>query len=163
MPMALVPKATIHIRQSIDFIGIAIFTTALFSLIFMLDVAARWGWLSRGVIILALVAVIGIIIFIIVEHYVKEPLVPPFLMHNHKFVCALLANGLLVPAWFSSFMYIPEYLQKVLGYSEFMAAAGIVPAMAVFAILSPISGRFYAILGPRVLITLGYIADIPHR
>ncbi len=147
-------------REPLDLRGIAVLTVALFCAMFALDVGASEGWTAPGVIALFAVAVLGVVAFFALEPRAVDPLVPPELGRDRGFVAALLANGLLVPVWFSTFLYLPQYLEKSLDTSALLGAVGIVPGMLVFAVLSPISGRFYRALGPRPLIGVGYVAFI---
>jgi hypothetical protein len=137
-----------------------VLTVALFCAMFALDIGASVGWTSPGVITLFLVAFAGVVLFFALEPRAVDPLIPPELAKDPGFVAALLANGLLVPVWFSVFLYIPQYLQKSLDTSALLGAVAIVPGMLVFAVFSPLSGRFYQALGPRVLIGTGYLAMI---
>jgi EmrB/QacA subfamily drug resistance transporter len=170
VPLAIVVGALVltHVRRDaersgrepLDLRGIAVLTVALFCAMFALDIGASVGWTSPGVITLFLVAFAGVVLFFVLEPRAVDPLIPPELTKDPGFVAALLANGLLVPVWFSVFLYIPQYLQKSLDTSALLGAVAIVPGMLVFAVFSPLSGRFYQALGPRVLIGIGYLAMI---
>jgi predicted MFS family arabinose efflux permease len=103
-------------------------------------------WVSSAVLFVA---------FAVLEPRSHDPLVPVRLLRDRGFVAALVANGLVAVVWYSAFIYIPEYAQKVLGYSPLAAAAVLLPGMFLFAVLSPLSGRLYEKLGARALIASG--------
>lgn len=157
--LAYVPRvAAREGREPLDLRGIAVLSAGLFALMFALDIGASEGWTSPEVLALFVGSAALVVAFVLLEPRARDPLVPPRLMRDRSFVAALLANGLLVPVWFSAFLYIPQYLVKSLDFSAFLGAVGLVPAMTLFAILSPVSGRFYQALGPRRLIAIGYVA-----
>ncbi len=159
MALRLIPReAPRPGERNLDLLSTTALALALLALIYSLDVGSDWGWTSPGVIALWAGALGLLAVFGVREPRSSDPLIPPALMRDRGFVAALLANGLITPAWFSFFVYVPQYLQKTLGYSPFEAGAGLLPAMAAFAIVSPIGGRFYARFGPRLLIGVGYAA-----
>lgn len=145
-------------RPRLDYVGISLLSLGLFAALYALDVGADWGWTSVGVLGLFAAFVVLIAGFVIWERRAPEPLVPPHLLRDGRFVAALLANGLLMPLWFGGFLYLPQYQLKTLGFSAFLAGAGMLPLMVTFAALSPVAGRVYVYVGPRVLIVAGYVA-----
>jgi DHA2 family methylenomycin A resistance protein-like MFS transporter len=145
-------------RRGLDLPGVATLALALFALMFSLDVGADWGWSSPGVIALWMISAVLFVAFLLWEPRSGDPLIPPELLRDRGFVAALLANGLVAVVWFSFFIYVPGYAQKALDYSPLLGAVALLPAMVTFAVLSPLGGRFYEVLGPRRLITIGYVA-----
>ena len=142
--------------EPIDYTGIAVLSLAILGLLYALDVGADWGWASFPTVGLLLVAAALFNAFPAVEKRVAGPMVPPPMIRNRHFLRALAANGLIVPALFLLFLYIPQYLHKVQGWSVLKSALGTLPLMACLSVLSVTSGRFYNLIGPRRLISLGY-------
>jgi hypothetical protein len=52
-------------------------------------------------------------------------------------------------------MYLPQFLEKILGWSPLKSGAGMLPMMGVFAAASFASGPLYTRLGPKVLPGVG--------
>lgn len=144
-------------RRGLDLPGVVTLALALFALLFSLDIGADVGWSAPGVIALWASSATLFVAFAILEPRSPDPLISPRLLRDRGFVAALLANGLVAVVWFSAFIYIPQYAQKVLGYSPLLATVVLLPAMVVFAMLSPLAGRFYERLGPRTLVTIGQV------
>ena len=142
--------------EPIDYTGMAVLSLAVLGLLYALDVGADWGWGSLPVIGLLVVATALFAAFPGLENRVTGPMVPPPILRNRHFLRALAANGLGVPAFFLLFLYIPQYLHKVQGWSVLAAAIGALPLMACLSFLSVTSGRLYNVMGPRRLISLGY-------
>ena len=143
-------------QEKVDYLGIVVLALAIFALLYALDVGAEWGWTSGGILGLLLAAVVLFAAFPMIEPKVKDPLVPPPMMRNKHFLLALSANGLIVPAVFLMFLYLPQYLNKVLGWSVLMSSVGTLPLMACLTLMTVSTGRVYNRFGPRKLLTTGY-------
>ena len=142
--------------ERVDIAGIATLSLATLALLYALDVGADWGWASTPILALFALSLFLFVIFPFVEKRVSDPTVPSALMHNREFILALWTNALLVPAIFIAFLYFPQYLQKVLGWSVLEASVGMMPLMVLLSIGSIISGRYYKTYGPKRLLLTGY-------
>jgi MFS family permease len=142
--------------QRIDFVGMIVLSGAILALLYALDVGADLGWLSPPIIGLLVLSVFMFVFFLFIETRVADPIVPVQLMRNRQFLLTLSSNAFCVPAVFIAFLYFPQYLQKVLGWTLLEASFGMLPLMAVLAVGSAVAGVFYASLGPKRLMLLGY-------
>jgi MFS family permease len=52
-------------------------------------------------------------------------------------------------------LYLPQFMEKELGFSAVEACAGLLPLMLVFAAMSFSSGRLYDMLGARTVVSAG--------
>jgi MFS family permease len=59
--------------------------------------------------------------------------------------------------FFSALVYLPQFFEKVLGFTALRAGAGLLPMMGVFAVTSFVAGSLYNRLGARVVIASGAI------
>ena len=66
---------------------------------------------------------------------------------NRLFRAACLAILLMSAIFFSALLYLPQFMQKILGYSALEAGAGLLPMMGVFALTSFVAGPLYSRLG----------------
>ena len=146
-----------RIDERIDYGGMIVLSVAILALLYALDVGADWGWGSPPVIGLFVLFAVLLVVFPFIERMVKDPMVPPAMIHNKEFMLTLSTNGLIVPAFFLSFLYFPQYLHKVMGWSVLSSSFGMLPLMISIAGVSMIAGRFYNRLGPRRLLFTGYI------
>jgi len=153
----VIPADETHRRnEGIDYSGIIVLSLAVLGLLYALDVGADWGWNSLPVIGLLATAAILFGAFPSIENHVADPLVPPQMRRNRHFMLALVANGLCVPSIFLLFLYVPQYLNKVLDWPILTASIGALPLMASISVLSLLSGRLYNRIGPRRLLISGY-------
>jgi hypothetical protein len=52
-------------------------------------------------------------------------------------------------------LYLPQFMQKILGYSPLESGVGLVPMMGTFALTSFIAGPLYSKLGAKLIVSLG--------
>ncbi len=143
-------------NERVDVAGIATLSLATLALLYALDVGADWGWSSTPILVLFALGLFLFVVFPQVEKRVADPTVPTVLMHNREFILALCTNALLVPSIFIAFLYFPQYLQKVLGWTVLEASIGMMPLMVFLSVGSIVSGRFYKSYGPKRLLLTGY-------
>jgi hypothetical protein len=77
---------------------------------------------------------------------------------NRNFRAACLTVLLMSAIFFAVLLYLPQFMQKILGYSPLKAGVGLVPMMGTFALASFAAGPLYAKLGPKLIVTLGAAA-----
>ncbi len=152
LPKERLEKAT----ERVDFAGITTLSLATLALLYALDVGASWGWSSTLILGLFVLSLVLFVVFPLVEKRVSDPTVPVALMHNREFILALWTNALLIPAIFIAFLYFPQYMQKVLGWTVLEASIGMVPLMVLLSVGSIVSGRYYKVYGPKRLLLTGY-------
>ncbi len=145
-----------EVDKRVDFAGMAVFGLALLGLLYGLDVGADWGWTSLPLIGLLALSVVFFVAFPFVEYRVKDPLLPPGMMRNREFLLVLSTNGLLIPTLFITFLYLPQFMQRTMGWSVLQSSFGMVPLMVLLSVGSLLGGRLYAPVGPKRLLLAGY-------
>jgi EmrB/QacA subfamily drug resistance transporter len=93
--------------------------------------------------------------FWLVEHKIKNPILPFSIFHSRLFS---LTNGLtffLYAALGGGFFYLPLYLITVDGYTSAQAGLATLPFVLLLASLSRFSGGLLPRLGSRILLTCG--------
>ena len=118
------PRAS---KERVDVTGMAIVSLAVFGLMFGLDAGPDWGWASARTLGLLVLCLILFAVFPLVEHRVRDPMVPPPMMRDRQIVLALAANGLIIPVIFLMFLYVPQYLNKALGWTPSASSFGTFP------------------------------------
>ena len=54
--------------------------------------------------------------------------------------------------FFAALLYMPQFLQKVLGYSPLKPGVGLLPMMGTFAVVSFVAGPLYNRLGAKPIV-----------
>ena len=143
-------------EHQIDYAGITALSLGLVSLLVALDQVDDWGWGDPKVIGLLAVAVSALIAFVPIERRAgRHALVPREVMRNESFTASCLAILFMSATFFASLLYLPQLMEKQLGYSPLQAGVGLLPFLGVFAIVSFISGPLYDRLGAKPLAVFG--------
>jgi EmrB/QacA subfamily drug resistance transporter len=157
-----VTYALVHVKEpetderQIDYAGIAALSVGLVSLLVALDQIDDWGWGDPKVIGLFVVAVVGIASFLPIERRAgKHALVPREVMRNESFTASCIAVLFMAATFFAALLYLPQFMQKQLGYSPLEAGVGMLPFLAVFALASFAAGPLYDRLGAKTLAVAG--------
>ncbi|MCY6383395.1 MFS transporter [Hoeflea prorocentri] len=144
-------------NEQIDYSGILILSSAILALLFVLDVGTDWGWGSLSVIGILCLSLLLFLVFPFVESRVADPLLPPQLLRNRAFMLILWLNALMVPSFFVAFLYVPQFMQRVLGWSVLTASFGMIPLMLPLAVGSIVAGNFYKPYSTKRLLFAGYV------
>jgi EmrB/QacA subfamily drug resistance transporter len=143
-------------EQRVDYAGVTALSVGLVSLLVALDQANDWGWGDPRVIGLLAVAVLLVVAFVPIERRAgKNALVPSEVMRNESFRASCLAILFMSATFFAALLYLPQFMEKQLGYSPLEAGVGILPFLATFALVSFVAGPLYERLGAKRLSAFG--------
>lgn len=159
---SLVVLAKVHLpapgtgERRIDFRGVATLSIGLVALLLALDQSSEWGFGDVRVVALLGVSVLSIAAFAAFERRGGgSALVPRDVMSNRGFRAACIAVLLMSATFFAAVLYLPQFMEKLLDYSPLQAGAGLLPFMAVFALVSFAAGPLYSRLGPKPVLSIG--------
>jgi hypothetical protein len=85
----------------------------------------------------------------------SHALIPSDIARNADFRWACIAVLCMSPTFFVALLYLPQFLQKLLGWSPLAAGVGLLPMMATYAVVSVIAGTRYECIGVKPLVTVG--------
>ncbi|MGI8507649.1 MAG: MFS transporter [Solirubrobacteraceae bacterium] len=144
------------VRERIDYAGIVTLCAGSFALLVALDQVTALGFGDWRVIVLmvAFVLLIGSFPFIERRMHVHA-LIPPDVARNQQFAAACVAISLLAAGFFASLLYLPQFMQKLLGYSPLKAGVGLLPMMLVYGGVSFLAGALYGRLGAKLITSAG--------
>jgi len=158
----LVTYFLVHVKEpesadhKIDYPGIAAISVGLVSLLIALDQVDQWGWGDPRVIGLLAIAAVLIVAFIPIERRADlHALVPREVMRNRSFTASCVAILFMSATFFASLLYLPQFMQKQLGYSPLEAGVGMLPFLATFALVSFVAGPLYDRVGAKRLAVIG--------
>ncbi len=143
-------------KQRIDYPGIATISVGLVSLLVALDQVDDWGWGDPKIVAMLALAAVLIAAFIPIERRAgMNALVPRAVMRNESFRASCVAITLMSATFFAALLYLPQFMQKHLGYSPLEAGVGMLPFLATFALVSFIAGPLYNRVGAKPLAVVG--------
>ncbi|HYQ79630.1 MAG TPA: MFS transporter [Solirubrobacterales bacterium] len=143
-------------ERRIDYTGIAAISVGLVSLLIALDQVADWGWSDPRVIGLLVLAAAMLVAFLPLERRAgAHALIPHEVMRNESFTASCVAILFMSATFFASLLYLPQFMEKQLGYSPLEAGVGMLPFLATFALVSFVAGPLYNRLGAKTLVVFG--------
>lgn len=146
-------------EHRIDYAGVATLSLGLVSLLIALDQVTDWGWGDARIIALLALCVVLLVAFGLIERRLGvRALVPRDVIRNRDFSASCLTVLLMSAVFFASLLYLPQFMQKILGYSPLKSGAGLLPMMASFALTSFAAGALYAKLGAKLIVASGAAA-----
>jgi EmrB/QacA subfamily drug resistance transporter len=149
-------KAPESDERRIDYPGIATLSVGIVSLLVALDQVDDWGWGDPKVIGLLALAVVLVASFVRLERRAgAHALVPREVMRNESFTASCIAILFMAGTFFAALLYLPQFLEKQLGYSALESGLGMLPFLAVFALASFAAGPLYNRLGAKPLAVVG--------
>jgi len=143
-------------KERLDYGGIVTLSLGLFALLFALDQATTWGWSDPRIIgLLVAFLVLGAAFVLLERRAGSSALVPGDVIGNRQFAASGVAMALVAPAFVAPLLLLPQFMQKLLGYSPLEAGLGLLPQMGVFAAVSFAGGWLYGRLGPKLMVSTG--------
>jgi len=124
-----------------DLPGLVTWTAALFALVLGLFRGADWGWSSGRIIGLFAAAAVLFAAFVTIELRSRAPMLDIRLFRVPTFTGAQITAFAMSSGMFAQFLFLPLYLESVLGYSAVKAGAIFLPLSLVSFVVAPIAGR----------------------
>ncbi|NMM29110.1 MAG: DHA2 family efflux MFS transporter permease subunit [Glaciimonas sp.] len=142
----------------IDKIGLALLVIWVGSLQLMLDKGKELDWFSSGeIVLLAVVALVGFIYFIIWELGDAHPVVDLSLFKGRNFSSGVIAISVGYGLFFGSLVILPLWLQTQIGYTATEAGKIMAPVGILAIILSPIIGKLLPKTDSRIVASCAFI------
>lgn len=145
-------------RATIDKVGLGLLIVWVGALQILLDEGRNKDWFASSEIqILAVIAAIGFLSFIIWELTEKNPIVDLRIFQYRGFNAAALTYSVGFAAFFATLVILPLWLQQNMGYTATWAgyATGMMGILALVA--SPIVGKAVEKFDPRAIVSLGLL------
>jgi EmrB/QacA subfamily drug resistance transporter len=148
------PKEDVHI----DYLGIATFIPGLVLLLLWLTFAGdRFEWLSLTSGIMFVGAIVFLVLFGIIETKAKDPILDFSLFKNRVFAATNALGFLLGLGMFGAIMFVPMFMQGILGVSPTEAGSTMTPMMIAMILASVIGGRLLLRFRFRTVLTAGML------
>jgi len=135
-------------ERRIDFVGAATLVGGVVPLL----LALSWGgntypWTSPTILGLFALAAVMLIVFIQVERRAVEPIIPLSLFANSVVTTSVIAFTFMAIGMFGTILFIPLFIQGVIGASATQSGTVLMPMMIVNIVASIISGQIVSKTG----------------
>jgi EmrB/QacA subfamily drug resistance transporter len=147
-------------KHRIDYTGSALLVTAAVPLLLGFSWAgSQYPWGSPVIVGLFAFSVAAWVVFFLWEMRAAEPVINPRLFTNSIFTVSALASSLQSAAMFGAIMFLPLFVQGVLGKTATNSGIILMPLMMGAIVTSIGAGQIIARTGRyKVLVLLGFVA-----
>jgi MFS transporter, DHA2 family, multidrug resistance protein len=143
----------------IDYWGLILISLGLGALQIVLDKGQQEDWFnSPFIIILAAIAAVALISFIIVELRSKEPVVDLRVFRNFAFASGNALMFMTFFVLFGTIVVLPIYLQKLMGYTAYLAGLAIAAGGFAMLFVMPVVGKLVTKMSPKIILVAGLLA-----
>ncbi|MGS2777800.1 MDR family MFS transporter [Robertmurraya sp. GLU-23] len=137
------PAVERQAKEPVDYFGSLFLTLTIIPLL----LAFSWGgteyeWNSAQILGLFSATILSLIVFIIIERKVKSPVLPLDLFKNNIFTVSNVIGFILGAGMFGAIMYMPFFIQGVIGTSATASGLVMMPMTLSMVIASAIGGQF---------------------
>jgi len=145
-------------KKGVDYWGIGLLALAIGALQILLDKGQEADWFaSHYIAVLAVIAFVGLVIFIIRELVVRDPVVHLSVFRNGNYSTGVFLMTVLGFVLYGSTVLIPLWLQTVMGYSALEAGMAMLPRGLGSFLFMPIVGMLMSKIEPRKLLGTGLV------
>ena len=146
-------------KPKMDYIGLATLVLGVGALQILLDLGNDEDWFnSTKIVVLAIVAVIALVVFLIWELTDRDPIVDLKLFRHRNFTAGTVAMVVAYAAFFSVGLLVPLWLQRNLGYSAMWAGFATAPIGILPVLLTPFVGLYAARFDLRMVASIAFVA-----
>jgi EmrB/QacA subfamily drug resistance transporter len=138
---AAMPGQSARSQHQIDYLGAATLVLAAVPMLLAFSWAGtQYAWTSPQIVGLLGFAVAMFVVFFAIENRAAEPIISPDLFRNRTFTVSAAATFLLSGGMLGAIMYLPLFVQGVMGASATNAGAVQTPMMLGFMASSLVGG-----------------------
>lgn len=142
----------------VDRIGLMLMLLWIGALQIMLDLGREHDWFNdRTIVVLAVIALIGFLVFVAWEATEDQPIVDLRVFRHRGFTVSVLSLAFAFGTFFSSAVIIPQWLQTSMGYTATYAGYATAFTGVAAVIMSPIVAKLSTRADPRALVCFGIL------
>jgi len=151
-------RETPRMKRPIDGVGLALIVLWVGSLQVMLDKGKELDWFhSNQILVLAVLAVVGLAVFIAWELTDEHPVVDIRLFARRNFLFGSTTLAIAYGLFFGNVVLLPQWLQQYLGFTATWAGLVLAPVGLLAILLTPMVGKNVARWDPRWMATGAFI------
>ena len=143
-------------RKDVDWWGIGLMVSGLCALQYVLEEGQQNDWFeSRAITLGFCAALVLIAAFVIRELTCAVPAVNIRLFKDPVFLSGTLIGSLMFALLMATMFLLPLFMQELLGFTATDAGFAMMPRVFVMMVVTPIIGRIYNKVSPRLVIGIG--------
>jgi len=143
--------------RRLDLLGLVTMATGVVTLLLALSQGNREGWSTPYIVWLFIIASVSLVLFVLIELWVRDPLVDLRLYRNATYSMASLVGVLLGVSMYGSSLLLPLFLEDFLEHTALQAAFIMLPGVVLTGAISPLVGKWCDQFNPRLFLVLGFL------
>ena len=161
LPVAVIPLAlgifklknlTFQDRNiSLDTVSLILSTLGFGGILYGFSSAGTLGWTDPVVVATIAVGIVSLIIFILRQLKLDEPLLQIRIYKYPMFALSSAISVVVSMSMFSAMILMPIYIQNIKGISPIDSGLLMLPGALVMGVMSPVTGRLFDRFGAKVL------------
>ncbi|WP_052460382.1 MFS transporter [Microbacterium gorillae] len=158
-----IQEASHRASGRLDLLGATVLSIALITVLLAVSKGSEWGWDSSKTVWLFVSGAVALVVFVLIELKVSEPLIDVRLLSKRGVWTAHVSAAIVGFAMFASFVLIPTMLQLPevtgFGFGKTVSEAGLflLPMIGTLAAFAVIAGILIRLVGPKVPLVLGSV------
>jgi DHA2 family multidrug resistance protein len=145
-----------RMRANLDWQGILFLSVGLATLQYVLEEGNRNDWFdSRAITLAVIVSAVTLVAFLVQELRAPEPAVNLRLFRDPVFASATILGAVMFSNLMANMFLLPVFMQELLGFTALKSGFALLPRALVMMVATPIVGRLYGRVPPRVLVAIG--------
>ena len=141
----------------LDLVGTVLGTAGLLTIVYAFSEAERHGWAQNRTLFLLFLGVSLLIVFVLSQRMVANPVLPLRVLANRTRAGANLAVLLASTAMFGAFFWQTFFMQGVLGYSPVQTGVGFLAVTVGIIVSSAIVSSLVTKVSPRLIMGVGLL------
>lgn len=145
-------------RKNLDWQGIALMAVGLAALQYVLEEGQQDDWFdSRTIVALSLLAAVALAAFVWREFTAPAPAVNLRVFRDGVFTSGTVIGSVMFAMLLASMFLLPVFMQEMLGFTAAQSGLALMPRVPVMMVLTPLVGRIYNRVSPRLLVAIGVL------
>ncbi|WP_051404866.1 DHA2 family efflux MFS transporter permease subunit [Bacillus cihuensis] len=141
----------------LDYFSVVLSSIGFGGLLYGFSSASSDGWTDTIVLTTLIVGAIALIVFIVRQLKMDEPLLDLRVYKHPMFALGSVIAIVNAVAMFSGMILTPAYVQNVRGISPLDSGLMMLPGAIIMGIMMPITGKLFDRFGPRILAVVGLV------
>lgn len=142
------PKAASKPGESVDYFGSLFLTLTIVPMLLAFTWAgSKYAWGSGVILSMFAFTIVALILFIVIENRVENPVLPLFLFKNSIFTISNIIGFTIGAGMFGAIMYMPYFIQGVMGTSATNSGYVTMPMTLSLVAGSTVSGQIVSRTG----------------
>jgi EmrB/QacA subfamily drug resistance transporter len=144
-------------RGRFDVLGLLLAMAGFTALVYGITEAGSSSWTDQKVLIALIGGGVLLLAFVVTELRVSDPVMDLRLFLNYTFTVSNVLMWAISGFLFAGLFLLPIFFQQIQGYTPLQSGEFVILQGLAAAVGTVLSGRFYNVIGPRILATIGFI------